>query len=152
MRSLRCRLLEHAAMPTRLRNGDSEFAMCVRCGIDLQRSLGSEEWTEVPIGEEVEWRRRDLGYGASAVAARMELAPGPRRHRPRNEAPAKIRGQRRARPRRSALIELTGRFVLDSIFDRLRRPVRPATPDAPQLPAPWPARAVSRSRGQSRRG
>lgn len=152
MRSLRCRLLEHAAMPARLRDGDSEFAMCVRCGTDLQRAIGGEEWAEVPAGEEVEWRRRDLGYSASAVAARMQLPPAPRRHGPRNEGPGEARGQRRARPRRAALLELTGRFVLESIFDRLRRPARPVAPQTPQLPAPQRARAVSRSRGQSRRG
>jgi len=148
MRSLRCRLLEHAAMPGRLREGGNEFAMCMRCGKDLWREIGAEGWREVPAGEAVDWRRRDLGYSASAVAARMATPPAPRRHGPRNPAPAQTRGQRRARPHRSALIELTGRFVLDSIFERLHRPARPVAPQSVQLPA----RAASRSRGRSRRG
>lgn len=122
MRSLRCRLLEHAAMPGRLRDGDHEFAMCVRCGADLQRVIGSEEWAEVPAGEAIDWRRRDVGSSAAAVAARMQLSPAaPRRRAPRNAAPVEVRGQRRARPRRSALLELTGQFVLDGLVERLRR-------------------------------
>jgi len=148
MRSLRCRLLEHAAMPGRLRDGGREFAMCVRCGSDLERAIGSEEWAEVPAGEAIDWQRRDVGYTASAVAARMQAPPAPRRREPRSPAPERARGQRRARPHRSALLELTGRFVLDSIAHRLRRPAEPAT----QLTAPWPARAASRSRVRSRRG
>lgn len=152
MRSLRCRLLEHAAMPGRLRDGGREFAMCVRCGTDLERAVGSEEWAEVPAGEAIDWRRRDVGYTASAVAARMQTPPAPRRREPRNPAAERVRGQRRARPHRSALLELTGRFVLDSIAYRLRRPAGPTTSQATQLTAPWPARAASRSRGRSRRG
>lgn len=139
MRSLRCRLLEHAAMPGRLRDGEHEFAMCVRCGADLQRLLGGEEWAEVPAGEAIDWRRRDVGSSASAVAARMQLPPAPRRHAPRNAISAEGRGQRRMRPRRSALLELTGQFVLDTIVDRIRRPA----------PA---AREASRSLARSRRG
>jgi len=135
-------------MPGRLREGDGEFAMCMRCGKDLWRETGTEEWNEVPAGEEVDWRRRDLGYNASAVAARMTMPPAPRRHGPRNPAPVQARGQRRARPHRSALIELTGRFVLDSIFERLHRPAHPAAAQSPQLPA----RAASRFRARSRRG
>jgi hypothetical protein len=144
MRSLRCRLLEHAAMPGRLRDGDCEFALCVRCGTDLQRIIGSEDWAEVPAGEAIDWHC-DVGYGASAVAARMQMPPAPRRRAPRNTAPAEARGQRRARPHRSALIELTGRFVLDSIVEHFRRPS--ATTGAELL-----TREVFRSRVQSRRG
>lgn len=148
MRSLRCRLLEHAAMPGRLLEGGSEFAMCMRCGKDLWRETGTEAWNEVPAGEEVDWRRRDLGYSASAVAARMASPPAPRRHGPRNPAPVQTRGQRRARPHRNALLELTGRFVLDSIFERLHRHAQAPAPHSSQLPA----RAASRSQGRSRRG
>ncbi|MEN2712761.1 hypothetical protein ACQKOH_03060 [Sphingomonas sp. NPDC092331] len=155
MGALRCRLLGHAAMPTHYRSGEREFSLCIRCGDDLLRATGAEEWEEIPAGQKVVWRRRDRGGSAAAVAERMALPPAPRRHRPRNAAPVETRGQRRARPRRAGmtmLLGLTGRFVMASIFDRLRRPARPALPPMPLLPAPGRITAASRSRGQSRRG
>lgn len=108
-------------MPGRLRDGAREFALCVRCGADLHRAIGSEEWAEMPTGEAIDWHC-DVGATASAVAARMQTPPSPRRRAPRTSALAETRGQRRARPHRSALIELTGRFVLDSLVARLCRP------------------------------
>lgn len=151
MGAFRCRLLGHAAMPTHYRNGETEFALCVRCGDDLLRAIGAEDWTAVPAGQKVVWRRRASGADSAAVAERMTLAPAPRRHRPRNGSLAEPR-----RDRRSAgmgmLIGLTGRFVLASLSDRLRRPARPVPPPVRLLPAPGRATAASRSRGQSRRG
>lgn len=156
MPSLRCRLLGHAAMPTHYRNGETEFALCVRCGDDLLRASGDEEWAQVPAGHKVVWRRRNNGRDAMAVAERMRLPTPPRRHRPRNPAPAEARGQRRARPHRAdtlaLLFGLTSRFVMASLFDRLRRPARPVPPPVRYLPAPGRITAVSRSRARARRG
>lgn len=155
MGALRCRLLGHAAMPTHYRSGETEFSLCIRCGDDLLRTVGAEEWQEVPAGQKVVWRRRDRGGSAAAVAERMTLPPARRRHRPRNEPPAEARGQRRARPRRGGavmLLGLTGRYVMAGLFDRLRRPARPVPPQMRLLPAPGRITAASRSRGQSRRG
>lgn len=155
MGALRCHLLGHAAMPTHYRNGETEFTLCIRCGEDLLRPIGAEEWAEVPTGQKVVWRRRATGASAAAVAERMTLAPAPRRHRPRNAAPVEARGTRRARPQRAGvtmLLGLTSRFVMASIFDSLRRPARPAPAPVRLLPAPNRLTATSRSRGQSRRG
>lgn len=155
MSALRCRLLGHAAMPTHYRNGDAEFALCLRCGDDLMRALDAEEWAEVPHGQRVVWERQPSGTSAAAVAERMRMPPAPRRHRPRSGAAIET-GQRRARPRRAnttILLDLTGRFVIDSVFDRLRRPApRPAAPPEQLLPAPAGLTATSRSRARSRRG
>jgi hypothetical protein len=153
MSTLRCRLLGHAAMSTHYRSGEAEFALCMRCGDDLTRATGAEEWSEVPQGYRVTWARQASDTSAAAVAERMRLAPAPRRHRPRSDGVAET-GQRRARPRRADLtliLGLTGRFVMDSVFERLRRPARPE-PGFPQLPAPGQLTAASRSRGRSRRG
>ncbi|MEP9360856.1 hypothetical protein [Sphingomonas sp. KR3-1] len=150
MGTLRCRLLGHAAMPTHYRNGETEFALCVRCGDDLLRAIGAEDWQEVPSGHKVMWRRRDHGDSAAAVAERMTLAPAPRRHRASPES-----GQRRARPGRAGvpmLLGLTGRFVMASIFDGLRRPARPIPAPVRLLPAPGRLTAASRSWVRSRRG
>lgn len=155
MGALRCRLLGHAAMPTHYRSGDNEFSLCIRCGDDLLRAIGAEEWQEVPAGQKVVWRRRDQGGSAAAVAERMALPPAPLRHRPRNPAPAATRGSRRTRPQRAGaamLLGLTGRFVMASIVDGLRRPARPAPQPVRLLPAPGRLTAASRSRVQSRRG
>lgn len=155
MGALRCHLLGHAAMPTHFRNGETEFSLCIRCGDDLLRAIGAEEWQEVPAGQKVVWRRRDHGGSAAAVAERMTLPPAPRRHLPRNPAPVQTRGSRRARPQRAGvgmLLGLTGRFVMASIFDGLRRPARPAPAPVRLLPAPGRLTAVSRSRARSRRG
>jgi hypothetical protein len=154
MGALRCHLLGHAAMPTHYRNGETEFSLCIRCGDDLLRPIGAEEWEEVPAGQKVVWRRRATGASATAVAERMRLAPAPRRHRPRDGS-ATESGQRRARPHRAGvtmLLGLTGRFVMASIFDGLRRPARPVSPPVRLLPAPGRLTTASRSRGQSRRG
>lgn len=155
MGALRCHLLGHAAMPTHYHNGETEFSICIRCGDDLLRAVGAEEWEEVPAGHKVSWRRRDHGGSAAAVAERMSLPPAPRRHRPRNAAPVEARGQRRARPQRAGaamLLGMTSRFVMASIFDTLRRPARPVPAPPRLLPAPGRLTAASRSRGQSRRG
>jgi len=154
MGTLRCHLLGHAAMPTHYRNGETEFSLCIRCGDDLLRPIGAEEWQEVPAGQKVVWRRRDHGASAAAVAERMRLSPAPRRHRPRDGSPMEA-GQRRARPQRAGatlLLGLTGRFVMASVFDSLRRPARPAPAPVRLLPAPGRLTAIPRSRGQSRRG
>ncbi|MDG2532626.1 hypothetical protein P6144_03115 [Sphingomonas sp. HITSZ_GF] len=155
MGALRCCLLGHAAMPTHYRNGETEFSLCIRCGDDLLRAVDGEEWAEVPAGHKVVWRRRDQGSTAAAVAERMTLPPAPRRHRPRHAAPIEARGQRRTRPYRAGvamLVGLTGRFVMASIFDRLRRPARPVPQPVRLLPAPARLTAASRSRVRSRRG
>lgn len=155
MGTLRCRLLGHAAMPTHYRSGEAEFSLCLRCGDDLLRAIGAEDWEEVPAGQKVVWRRRAAGASAAAVAERMTLPAAPLRHRPRNPPAAAIRGSRRTRPRRAGvamLIGLTGRFVMASIFDGLRCPAPPAPQPVRLLPAPGRLTAASRSRGQSRRG
>lgn len=155
MGALRCRLLGHAAMPTHYRNGDTEFALCNRCGDDLVRAAGSEEWEQVPGGQKIVWRRHASGADAAAVAERMRHAGPPRRHRPRNGTPMDT-GQRRSRPRRgdvTALLELTGRYLLASAADRLRRPARPVPQPDRLLPVPGlQVTAASRSRARSRRG
>ena len=48
MGALRCRLLGHAAMPTHYRNGETEFSLCIRCGDDLLRAAGADDWQEIP--------------------------------------------------------------------------------------------------------
>jgi hypothetical protein len=151
MGALRCRLLGHAAMPTHYRSGESEFALCLRCGDDLLRAIGAEEWQEVPKGQKVAWRWRDQDGSAAAVADRMTHAPAPPRHRPRHTET----GTRRARPRRAdagILLGLTTRYVMASIFDGLRRPARPVPAPVRLLPAPGRLTAASRSRVRSRRG
>ncbi len=140
-------------MPDRHQDGDSEFTLCMRCGSDLRRSLGTDAWEEVPAEQKVARRQRELGDSASAVAGRMQH-PAPRRRHLRDEAPVTTRGQRRARPHRAgiaALLEVTGRYVIDSVVEQLRRPADPLPSDA-LLPAPPPTRAVSRSRARSRLG
>lgn len=147
MGALRCRLLGHAAMTTHHRSGESEFSLCIRCGDDLLRAIGAEEWEEVPAGHKVVWHRRDQSGSAAAVAERMIQPPAPRRHRPRNQAPVETRGQRRPRPHRTGvtmLLGLTGRFVMASLFDHLRRPARPVPPPMRLLPAPGRITAVDR--------
>lgn len=135
MSTLRCRLLGHAAMPTHYRNGDAEFALCMRCGDDLTRALNAEEWAEVPHGQRVVWERQPSGTSAAAVAERMRGSPISRR------------------ANTTVLLDLTGRFVIDSVFDRLRRPApRSVLPPEQLLPAPAGLTAASRSRARSRRG
>jgi hypothetical protein len=149
MGKLGCRVLGHAALPQHHRNQDMEFARCARCSTDLVRAAGEEEWRTVPPGHHVVWCGVESG-SAAAVAARMQAPP--RRRAPRSPERERVRGQqRRTRPHRKAgpglLLGLCGRFVMAQLADALHRPAR-LPPPMLRLPAP---RAVSRSRGQSRR-
>ncbi len=132
MGALRCRLLGHAAMTTHHRSGGSEYShyASVAATVTCSARSGAEEWEEVPAGHKVVWHRRDQSGSAAASGRAHDPAPAPRRHRPRNQAPVETRGQRR-RPHRTGvtmLLGLTGRFVMASLFDHLRRPARPVPP------------------------
>lgn len=153
--ALLCRLLGHTALDTHHHNQGLDFALCARCGVDLIRGGGADDWDELPRGTRVVWRTSRQGTDAAAVAARMARGPVPRRHRPRHRPLDQGRGAGLRPPRphrmrgRTVLLTLCGKFVLAGIADRFTR--APADDDEGAviyLPAP---RAAVRFRGRSPR-
>ncbi len=156
--ALLCRILGHAAGSVHHHNQGLEFSICMRCGDDLLRREGAWDWSPLPKGTKVVWRRDGRGIDSDQVAARM-AGPPPRRHATR----ALPQGwpnpsRRREHPLRGKveMLQTLGTMMFYDMTDRSRTPAPqwklPAIPVI-YLPAgkSLGAKAISRSRGRSHR-
>lgn len=100
--SLLCVLTGHTARSQHAHNEGYDFTLCHDCGCELIREAGDDDWSEVPAGMKVVWRKFERADDSASVAARMAgTFPPPRRRGPRNARP-KPRRDRRGRPFRGA--------------------------------------------------
>jgi hypothetical protein len=149
--SLFCRMLGHAALPAHHHNRGIQFGLCARCGDDLIRKPGEEDWEPVPAGARVVWRTERYAADSAAVAERMAIGPIPRRHHPRHLPRERMRNAPRPSEHRitgrTVLFSLSAKLLLAELVDRFFGPTDKIAPIL-YLPSP---RAAPRYRGRSPR-